>query len=398
MRHLVSALAVALFASSCSGELGGPSRGGSDPLQGGSSDSGHPAVGLVWFVGGGFCTGTLIASDVVLTAGHCVADPVQSFYTGKGTPTSDPGTPPADMTAHAVADQVAHPSYVAGTCPNTTFDIGLLHLSAPIDGVTPVAFNQGSAPATGATCTAVGFGTHNEGTTVTYEEKRSGTEVVQTIASTSIQVEIGTALADHGDSGGPLICDNKIAGATSCHTDGDFPDHKLEHYARIDPAAAWIKSTIDGWHGGGGTTGGGTTGGGTTGGGTTGGGTTGGGTTGGGTTGGTAMCSHPICGAGVKLAHTCDPCATKICAADPYCCKNKWDDQCVAEVGSLCGQSCGGGSGNSCSHPLCSTGGKLTKTCDACVTKICASDAYCCSTTWDDQCVGEVSSICGESC
>jgi hypothetical protein len=53
---------------------------------------------------------------------------------------------------------------------------------------------------------------------------------------------------------------------------------------------------------------------------------------------------------------------------------------------------------SSCAHPICSTGGKLTASCDACATKICAKDSYCCSTSWNSICVGEVSSVCGQSC
>jgi hypothetical protein len=36
--------------------------------------------------------------------------------------------------------------------------------------------------------------------------------------------------------------------------------------------------------------------------------------------------------------------------------------------------------------------------CEACATKICAADSYCCSTYWDSVCVKEVSSVCNQSC
>ena len=51
-----------------------------------------------------------------------------------------------------------------------------------------------------------------------------------------------------------------------------------------------------------------------------------------------------------------------------------------------------------CVHPICSTGKKLSSSCDPCVTKICKADSYCCRSSWDSQCVGEVASICKESC
>jgi hypothetical protein len=51
-------------------------------------------------------------------------------------------------------------------------------------------------------------------------------------------------------------------------------------------------------------------------------------------------CEHPICTVGTKLTSGCDPCATKICASDSYCCTNSWDSICVGEVSSICGQTC----------------------------------------------------------
>jgi subtilisin-like proprotein convertase family protein len=51
-----------------------------------------------------------------------------------------------------------------------------------------------------------------------------------------------------------------------------------------------------------------------------------------------------------------------------------------------------------CAHGICTTGAKLTSGCDPCVTQICAADSFCCASSWDSICVGEVSSICGQTC
>jgi hypothetical protein len=107
-------------------------------------------------------------------------------------------------------------------------------------------------------------------------------------------------------------------------------------------------------------------------------------------------CAHPVCSTGSELDGTCDSCAGQICAQDDYCCNTAWDSICVNEVGSICGQSCGGGS--SCAHSICATGVKLSSSCDSCAADICSYDSYCCQHRWDAQCVSEVSSICGESC
>jgi len=108
-------------------------------------------------------------------------------------------------------------------------------------------------------------------------------------------------------------------------------------------------------------------------------------------------CSHDLCTSGSKLTSGCDPCVTQICAADSYCCTTAWSSVCVAEVSSICGENtCSGG--GSCAHAICSTGGKLASGCDSCVTQICAKDSFCCTSNWDSACVAEVGTICGETC
>lgn len=119
---------------------------------------------------------------------------------------------------------------------------------------------------------------------------------------------------------------------------------------------------------------------------------------------GGSTCEHPVCAAGTKLTAACDPCATQLCASDPYCCTTEWDATCVGEVASICGQSCApkpaasDAGPSTCAHPVCATGGALTGGCDACTTQLCAQDAYCCAVAWDATCVSEVTSICGLAC
>ena len=116
------------------------------------------------------------------------------------------------------------------------------------------------------------------------------------------------------------------------------------------------------------------------------------------------VCAHPICAAGTSLSATCDPCAAALCAQDPYCCTVAWDLTCVGEVTSICGQSClpdagaSDGAGTACAHPLCAIGGPLASGCDPCAGTLCAMDAYCCAVAWDGTCVNEVGTICGQAC
>ncbi len=91
-----------------------------------------------------------------------------------------------------------------------------------------------------------------------------------------------------------------------------------------------------------------------------------------------------------------------VCDLDPYCCETDWDTQCVGEVYSFGDSKICSASQGTCAHTLCSTGAALAANCDSafgdCVDLICAADSFCCTNSWDSQCVGEVASICGLNC
>ncbi|MCX4246884.1 MopE-related protein [Paraliomyxa miuraensis] len=70
-------------------------------------------------------------------------------------------------------------------------------------------------------------------------------------------------------------------------------------------------------------------------------------------------------------------------------CANGLDDDCDGAIDDGC---------NNCAHDICLTGVALVNGCDPCVTSICAVDPFCCSTSWDGICVGEVGSVCGIVC
>jgi secreted trypsin-like serine protease len=226
---------------------------GAAAIQGGAVDTGDPAVGFVWYDWGadgyGFCTATLVTPTVVVTAAHCMDGPIEAFYTGTGQPTDLGPKPVSGMVRHAVKASVRHPAYDwMGGCPNKTPDVGLVELEAPLDGVTPIPLATASdLPATGTKCTVVGYGDYTNAGTDSYEQKRSGTVATVDHTASSIQVTFVTAVADSGDSGGPLFCDGKLVGATTCHSDGDFPDHRNEHYARVDAVRDWIDMQIAAW-------------------------------------------------------------------------------------------------------------------------------------------------------
>ncbi|MBC23317.1 MAG: hypothetical protein CMJ32_05305 [Phycisphaerae bacterium] len=89
-------------------------------------------------------------------------------------------------------------------------------------------------------------------------------------------------------------------------------------------------------------------------------------------------------------------CCEQVCAADPFCCDNEWDNVCAGDAGALC-DPCGGGDGF-CGDPESGACGKPNGTpfCnDAdCCEQICAVDAFCCETEWDKVCAKQAASTC----
>ncbi len=59
----------------------------------------------------------------------------------------------------------------------------------------------------------------------------------------------------------------------------------------------------------------------------------------------------------------------------------------------------GGASPAGCDHDVCTSGGPLKATCDACSKSVCAGDPFCCDTSWDNVCVSETATFCaGDPC
>jgi hypothetical protein len=117
-------------------------------ITGGQPDgNGHPYGALLLVPGYTFCSGTLIAPDVVLTAGHCT-----SFWTAaeimevQVTFDSEAAVDPAtwDMTGgtwYQAHTWTTHPGYVDANWP-FTLDYGLVFLDEQVAGIIPAALPE----------------------------------------------------------------------------------------------------------------------------------------------------------------------------------------------------------------------------------------------------------------
>ena len=77
-------------------------------------------------------------------------------------------------------------------------------------------------------------------------------------------------------------------------------------------------------------------------------------------------------------------CCQSVCEADPFCCLTNWDDVCVDSVAAVCGlfEACIDARGTCFAEhdaPACND--------QDCCNDVCAIDPICCSDTWDDVCI-----------
>ncbi|MGD2108684.1 MAG: thrombospondin type 3 repeat-containing protein [Phycisphaerae bacterium] len=88
-------------------------------------------------------------------------------------------------------------------------------------------------------------------------------------------------------------------------------------------------------------------------------------------------------------------CCNTVCAFDPFCCIDAWDDICATEASESCFliESCGPDAG-SCfivdEDPADSPGCNQPSCCEV----VCAEDAFCCNTDWDQDCVDRAQTAC----
>ncbi|MFP4043939.1 MAG: trypsin-like serine peptidase [Rhodosalinus sp.] len=155
MRLIAAVLALALAAT------GALAQNRLETLDTGDKSRGWEAVGRLDIGGTGFCTGALIAPDLVLTAAHCLFDKDSGARLDHREITFLAGWRNGRAEAYrAIRRAVAHPNYVyqSETGPlRVQNDVALLELVRPIRNTTVIPFATGAQPGPGAEIGVVSY-------------------------------------------------------------------------------------------------------------------------------------------------------------------------------------------------------------------------------------------------
>lgn len=156
------------------------------------------AVGRIDLAGQGFCTGTLVAPDLVLTAAHCLYDKASGKRFDLSQFEFKAGYAQGREIAHSyVRNAVVHPKYDVsklGNLQNLKHDLALLQLTRPMGAL---ALDIGSLDLSGSNVGVVSYGKGNEEVPL-WEQACAAKEHASGVLVTNCQADLGT-------SGAPVL-------------------------------------------------------------------------------------------------------------------------------------------------------------------------------------------------
>jgi V8-like Glu-specific endopeptidase len=165
------------------------------------SDKDWPSVGRVELAGKGFCTGTLISENHVLTAAHCVFEKSTGRRFGVGELEFLAGVRNGEtLVRRAVRRAIIHPEYsvdAQGRLENLRRDIALLELDAPIIDASILPLEIASPDLSGTAVSVVSYG-----------RGRADSPKWQgdcELRARSEGVFVTTCQANYGTSGAPVV-------------------------------------------------------------------------------------------------------------------------------------------------------------------------------------------------
>jgi V8-like Glu-specific endopeptidase len=214
-----------------------PANGFRSRIINGTPDTVHVAV-VDLDLGGGFCSGTLIAPRAVLTAGHCLEGPIGWVKVFFGDAMGGPGT-----TINAVW-WGAHPSF-KDTLPWGTLEHDVAMIILEKDGpVTPMAWQSTPLPnMIGQTGVMVGYGVTDAANQTGSGGRRQVSLQILDQDAKFLYYGDGSSGTCQGDSGGPTLFNSVVAAVTSFGASDCVTDNAA---TRVDTHASFINQAMAG--------------------------------------------------------------------------------------------------------------------------------------------------------
>lgn len=202
-----------------------------------------------WAGGAGFCSGVVVAQDIVLTAAHCLAAPADMrvhFRDESGQPVL------MDIVAGA-----AHPLYRADAqkTRQRSIDLALLRTALPLPShFRGVTLDDGAAISVGSRFRVAGFGVTQEGAAASAGVLHVGLLEARAPLSSILlwaddPAHAGTG-ACTGDSGGPIFAvTSDVLVAVVDWATGTGPRHcgDITQATLVAPQRGWIASVLRSW-------------------------------------------------------------------------------------------------------------------------------------------------------
>jgi secreted trypsin-like serine protease len=191
------------------------------------------------------CTGSLIAPQWIITAGHC-------FHDVNRNPVSGPVPYSSTAIIGRVddADTDGHVLSVVEDYQSPSNDIAIAKLSSPVLDIVPLRLAH-RTPRLGTVLRLVGWGALDDVDPAPATHLRSGQVTVAEVDAVTVGVRgyrpLPTTSACLYDSGAPYVLESphSLPELVSVESDGpDCPHDQIETTSRVDVVASWIVSTI----------------------------------------------------------------------------------------------------------------------------------------------------------